>query len=71
MLGHKRYIVHRKYKLCFKYSIESEELLDSVQQDEGEQKTTEKPEALGDAFSTVSTLRPYVSIVITQVPLTT
>ncbi len=36
------------------------ELLDSVQQDEGEQRTAEEHEALSDAFSTV-----------TQIPLTT
>ncbi|KAL1253383.1 hypothetical protein QQF64_018076 [Cirrhinus molitorella] len=38
---------------------ESEELLDSVQQDEGEQRTAEEQEALSDALST-----------ITQVPFT-
>ncbi len=39
--------------------VECEELLDSVQQDEGEQRTAEEQEALSDALSTV-----------TQVPFT-
>ncbi|KAF4098869.1 hypothetical protein G5714_020899 [Onychostoma macrolepis] len=44
----------------FEFNLsECEELLDSVQQDEGEQRTAEEQEALSDALNTV-----------TQVPLT-
>ncbi len=44
--------------------VECEELLDSVQQDEGEQRTAEEQEALSDTLNTVSTLGNTLSIVI-------